>query len=439
MAARGGPLRWWPLVAVCLVLWSPAAAQDRRITVFAGSLSPSHRKAALVAQSQMRRTLERLPGYELGGIFRALDPARAQEQRELLDRGERHVTDGRDLLSLGKPEEAKRDLEAGLEALEGGLILMDDPGPLVEAHQLLGEIALQGGDEEGARRSFLEAISLDLRARLDGGIHTPDARSLYDELRKEVARTRGRLAVSSSPPGGTVFVDGRVVGIAPVRIKVRPTGTHLVRVELDGYVPDARLVEVDARSVASFDAKLDQIPQAKAFPELIDAALHEAGVQELSADHAINSLGEALELDELVLVRLLPTKEKQVVLQGYHYDFLDGQLINVGDALVTPGARTFQRDLGKFVDDLVNARLDMSLAGTVELVEPAVGATYLGVGGGGQREGRGEPGEGRGGVWLWAGLGGAAVAAGAVTAAFLLGGEEEPQEPKEGRVLLGFE
>jgi hypothetical protein len=48
---------------------------------------------------------------------------------------------------------------------------------------------------------------------------------------------RGSLAIDSDPPGGRVSVDGRVVGATPIVLKDVPAGSHVVRVESNGYAP----------------------------------------------------------------------------------------------------------------------------------------------------------------------------------------------------------
>ena len=48
-------------------------------------------------------------------------------------------------------------------------------------------------------------------------------------------RSRGSLAIESRPPGARVSLDGRRVGATPLVLNNVIPGTHLVRVEADGY------------------------------------------------------------------------------------------------------------------------------------------------------------------------------------------------------------
>jgi hypothetical protein len=51
------------------------------------------------------------------------------------------------------------------------------------------------------------------------------------------ARPHGSLAIESAPSGARVSFNGRAVGSTPVVLRNVPAGTHLVRIEADGYQP----------------------------------------------------------------------------------------------------------------------------------------------------------------------------------------------------------
>jgi hypothetical protein len=46
---------------------------------------------------------------------------------------------------------------------------------------------------------------------------------------------RGTLSVQSQPLGGQVSVDGESVGVTPLVGWELPAGSHVVRIDLDGY------------------------------------------------------------------------------------------------------------------------------------------------------------------------------------------------------------
>lgn len=71
---------------------------------------------------------------------------------------------------------------------------------------------------------------------------------------------KGTLSVKADRPDAQVFVNGRNVGTAPVRIGNLRAGAHLVRVERDGYRRWTRVVTVPAETVTRVAADLEPDP-----------------------------------------------------------------------------------------------------------------------------------------------------------------------------------
>jgi len=59
------------------------------------------------------------------------------------------------------------------------------------------------------------------------------------------APTTGTISISSSPIGGSVYVDNSYYGISPVSVQV-PPGTHTVMVRMEGYQDAATTTGVSA-------------------------------------------------------------------------------------------------------------------------------------------------------------------------------------------------
>jgi hypothetical protein len=67
------------------------------------------------------------------------------------------------------------------------------------------------------------------------------------------------LSVNADRPGAIVFVNRRIVGPAPVRVRNLRAGAHLVWVESDGYKRWTRVVTVPAERVTRVSADLEPI------------------------------------------------------------------------------------------------------------------------------------------------------------------------------------
>jgi serine/threonine-protein kinase len=74
--------------------------------------------------------------------------------------------------------------------------------------------------------------------------------------------TTGGLSVTTSPPGAHVYVGDREIGVTPIERYKLPPGKHRLRLELDGYRPEEREIEIVAGEVVNFSG-LELAPQAQ--------------------------------------------------------------------------------------------------------------------------------------------------------------------------------
>jgi hypothetical protein len=68
--------------------------------------------------------------------------------------------------------------------------------------------------------------------------------------------TSGAIDVDSRPRGARVIVDGRFVGLAPLRLADVQPGDHQVTLELGGYRSATGRVRVDAGRTAELETTL---------------------------------------------------------------------------------------------------------------------------------------------------------------------------------------
>ena len=69
-----------------------------------------------------------------------------------------------------------------------------------------------------------------------------------------------RLYVRTAPPGANVALDGKRLGKSDAIFSVAP-GTQTVLVELDGFLPEERRVEIRAEEVTRVDLQLRRLPE----------------------------------------------------------------------------------------------------------------------------------------------------------------------------------
>jgi hypothetical protein len=115
-------------------------------------------------------------------------------------------------------------------------------------------LAISGLSPGNYAVSFLRSgfMELSTRVRVEPGVIADAAVILQPES--------GMLAVNSTPPGARVLLDGADVGIAPVVLENISAGNHTVTLEMDGYIPAARQVRINAGQVTPVGVSLDPLP-----------------------------------------------------------------------------------------------------------------------------------------------------------------------------------
>jgi serine/threonine-protein kinase len=71
-------------------------------------------------------------------------------------------------------------------------------------------------------------------------------------------RTAGALVVDSRPTAAKVFVDGKLVGTTPLQVDSVDPGTHVVRMEREGYGPWSTSVRVAPGERSRVSASLER-------------------------------------------------------------------------------------------------------------------------------------------------------------------------------------
>jgi len=134
----------------------------------------------------------------------------------------------REQFEKGRQLYAERRFDEALEALMGAYVL--DPNPVLVYN--IARIHEDKDDLEDAVRFFENYLKISPKARDRAAVKKRIA------ALQKVIKTRpprGYLSLESVPWGGTVRVDGLVVGQTPLTAVPLTAGRHAVSVQLDGY------------------------------------------------------------------------------------------------------------------------------------------------------------------------------------------------------------
>jgi len=101
-----------------------------------------------------------------------------------------------------------------------------------------------------------------------------------------------RLYVHTVPPGAKVTLEGKLLGKSDAIFSVAP-GTHTVLVELEGYLPEERRLDIAAEEITRLDLRLKK--RSKAAPGRLKKADPEASASEDAAFEEVLKLLEKAE------------------------------------------------------------------------------------------------------------------------------------------------
>ncbi len=157
----------------------------------------------------------------------------------------------------GQTEFKRGDFLGALRILDGAAAEATDDQLLGQIHLLRAQCLAARQDFPGAEEAFGLALRHDPEVRLDPSKVDPTLVSMLDSKR---SRLRGELVVRADRPGAQVWMDGKLIGEAPLRSSVS-IGKHVVEVR----TPDRRFgeqqeVTVRPRQSAEINAELKEQP-----------------------------------------------------------------------------------------------------------------------------------------------------------------------------------
>ncbi len=331
--------------------------------------------------------------------------------------GRERLTEGQFLYDRAETDAALPVLAEAVASLRAGLAVSPDPRSLQDALVLTGLCELASGNESRARTALTSSLVLDPDWQLDPVRYPPSVLSLYDDVRAEVTGRRpARLTVTTSATEpATIFVDGRLIGPAPQSDISLPPGEH--EVLLRGESGD------NARSRITLDS--GEVRQTQLDPG--PPTLGDAGADDSSRSRHTREIYQALGayLDEATVLLAGVSADGKVMLQLYSPragTFSKPLTADAGEDPVetlvdlAAGLSGYLEPNGTIASNRVSAQvvaLDVNHNPTLlhllfatpeeEFVEASRRPPW----------------------WLWAGIGGVAVAAGGVTAV-LLSPDPEP-------------
>lgn len=140
--------------------------------------------------------------------------------------------EGEVLLKQGKQDYIEGRFEDAIEKLTLAIKLLADKDKLIDAYLHLGLCHFALGEKEKAKENLIGLIRLNPAQKLNPLYYPPDFVGLLDETKEVIL---AHIKVETAPADAEVYLDGELVGVAPLELTEVAEGEHKLRVVKEGY------------------------------------------------------------------------------------------------------------------------------------------------------------------------------------------------------------
>ncbi|HSA32886.1 MAG TPA: PEGA domain-containing protein [bacterium] len=246
------------------------------------------------------------------------------------------------LLEEGKTLYEDAEVEEALSKFNGALNLLEKRIDSLHDYTLLANALFDVGcswkmleEDDKAKEHFLKllAISPDHEA---GDWIDDDTRDFFDSVKSKVmVQPLGELSMTSEPAGATVYLDGKIAGMTPLKLDGVTVGKHYWRIHKNGYRDIGGIVNVREESAAKVKETLAAAAGAEAIAEwerMAPSAFGSAAMMKKAVD-----IGKAAKLDRMFLLQTrVETSEEE------------GTMVKVELRMVNPAKAAFKEERASF-------------------------------------------------------------------------------------------
>ncbi len=250
-----------------------------------------------------------------------LDIVRPRPTRSLED-VERQVESARTLFYNGQHDRALDLLKQALAELERAPLAGQPWKVTAPALALQGVVSTSLNKKSDAAEAFRRVLRVEPTHSLSRDEFTPSVISQFEGFRKELARQKkGVTQVQSTPPGAEVLIEGRVMGVTPLKLELTPS-TYRLAVRANDRVSYLRVITVPRDALIQIDlgsegALVTQAPLCLAAKDKL-------------AEAAALKLANTVTADDLIVVRLEGPKGAPGQFVASRYEIRSGSMVREG-------------------------------------------------------------------------------------------------------------
>ncbi|NMO18112.1 PEGA domain-containing protein [Pyxidicoccus fallax] len=301
------PVQPAPLTTPTLATQAPASevTASGPVALFAVARVPNAENAAVKLEGELLGHLRARGDVTLVDLGAAFPPPAPGS----LARADGLFEEGRTAYDNLDPEAAEAKFLAAAEAYTQSPAELN-PGRLAQTYVFLGASRHLNGKVDEAKAAFMLAVEADRSTRPDTTLFSQEVSTLFEEARAAVAaRPVGTLVVQSQPAGARVTVNGRELGVTPLKGVELPAGHHPVVVSLPGYAPFAAYTQVKSTASAEVKAELEPTPGLAAIRDAAATAATERAFDQDVAPAEARAIGERLGARYVVLAAVWRNKK----------------------------------------------------------------------------------------------------------------------------------
>ncbi|MBZ4417140.1 PEGA domain-containing protein [Myxococcus sp. RHST-1-4] len=314
---------------------APAVTASGTVALFAVARVPNADNAAVKLEGELLGHLRARGDVELVDLGAAFPPPAPGS----LARADALFEEGRTAYDNLDPEAAEAKFRAAAEAYTQSPAELS-PERLAQAYIFLGASRHLNGNVDGAKEAFVLAAEADRSSRPDATLFSQDVAKLYDEARAAVAaRPVGTLVVTSQPAGAQVTVNGRELGVTPLKGVEVPAGHHPVVVSMPGYAPFAKYTEVKSSASAEVKAELEPTPGLAAIRGAATTASTERAFDQDEPPAEARAIGERLGARYVVLAAVWRDKKGRAEAELQAWDLRSKARLRGVEIELTPNSK----------------------------------------------------------------------------------------------------
>jgi hypothetical protein len=165
--------------------------------------------------------------------------------------------DGKPYLERGLKAYTKdADFDKTIAELQKAIELgLKDQADLIQARLYLGFAYVGKGQRINAVVEFAKVIHLDPELNLDPRVYSSKIVTVFDETKQSLTDS---LTVISTPGGADVYLDGKKVGVTPLKLKSIVTGDHVLKVVKEFFQPKEMDFRIDKGEDNRVQVQLDK-------------------------------------------------------------------------------------------------------------------------------------------------------------------------------------